>query len=57
MIAKLSADIHSLISGVNEAVEMVEKTLEKKISENLTKYFDKRINSEARKIRKEIDEK
>ena len=39
MIAKLSADMHSLISGVNEKVEKVEKTLEKIISENLTKYF------------------
>ena len=57
MIAKLSADMHKLITGVNEKVERVEKTLEKKITDSLTKYFDKRINNEAKKIRKEMDER
>ena len=57
MIAKLSADMHKLITGVNEKVERVEKTLEKKITDSLTKYFDKRINNEAKKIRREIDER
>ena len=57
MIAKLSADMHNLISGVNKKVESLEKSLEKKITENLTKYFDKRVSSESKKIRHEINER
>ena len=57
MIAKLSADMHNLIRGVNKKVENLEKSLEKKITENVTKYFDKRVSSESKRIRHEINER
>ena len=57
MIAKLSANMHNVISVVDKKVESPEKSLETKITENLTNYFDKRESSESKRIRHEINER
>jgi DUF2075 family protein len=61
---KLSDDMQSMVGGLNKKIKMLETKVEKSerrivdiITDKVTQIVDKRVNSEAAKIRKEMDNK
>ncbi|CAC5407446.1 unnamed protein product [Mytilus coruscus] len=55
MISKLSADMRSMYSDVNDRISTLEEKLEQKLTQKFNQILDKRVNSEASKIRKDVN--
>ncbi|CAG2185412.1 unnamed protein product [Mytilus edulis] len=55
MISKLSADMRTMFSDVNDRISTLEEKLEQKLTQKFNQILDKRVNSESSKIRKDVN--
>jgi len=55
MISKLSANMRSMFGDVNARIISLEENLDQKLTHKFNQILDKRVNSEATKIRKEVN--
>ena len=55
MIAKLSTDMNMMFLSLNEKFEKMESGLEQRISNKVAQLLDKRVNSELKKIKSDVE--